>query len=54
MSSTFDNITCPLCGGFALREQNHKTNHTDITCDECGYDSGYDEVDDNLDRFFDD
>ena len=37
MSSSIDNITCPQCGGNALRETDHKTGEIYDYCTECDY-----------------
>ena len=37
MSSSIDNITCPKCGGPALRETNHKTGEVYDHCTVCDY-----------------
>jgi formamidopyrimidine-DNA glycosylase len=37
MSSCIDNITCPQCGGDALREQYNDTGAIHIWCPQCKY-----------------
>lgn len=47
MSSSIDNVECPLCGGNALRETDTKTGKIHTWCTECDYDSDV-EVDDDV------
>jgi len=37
MSSTINNIKCPICNGFALQETNHKTGEIYNHCVNCTY-----------------
>ena len=50
MSKSVDNIECPICGGCALREQDHNTFEIYSFCTEpgCPYDNeNYDICEDN-------
>lgn len=47
MSSTTDNVICPVCGGNALRDQDNRTCDVYIHCTDCGWnsESGYKDPD---------
>ncbi len=44
MSSTIDQVECPVCGNFAQQETDNKTGDSWIVC-QCGYDSSTEEGD---------
>lgn len=58
MSSSFDNVECPVCGSQAMQEQDNQTLKTYTHCPDCGYDSDipefFEDYDDDYYEFDDD
>jgi hypothetical protein len=46
MSSSIDNVECPVCGGNAQRETDTETGEIHTWCTDCDYDS---DISDDID-----